>query len=128
MVLYSFNQGKWNMLYDPDMTLEIDEISIKLRYYRNFKSHLISSFKDDNILVLFWGFEDPLCYWILPDLEKLTEKAKENIKRYLPRIKDAAEYGIVKIYIDKDLEYLDSNRVKINNPKEIEVEELKRLI
>ncbi len=124
MVLYFFIGSKGAVLCDREMETEVEWISETVKYYHNFKAPLISLFPNKKVLVYF---EEPLHYWVLPDLEKLTEKAKENIRKYLSRIEEAANCGMVKIYIDKDLEYLDSNRVKINNPKEIKVEELKRL-
>ena len=124
MALCFFVGSKGVILYDREMETEVEWINEIVRYYHNFNAPLISLFPNKKVLVYF---EEPLHYWVLPDLEKLTEKAKENIRKYLSRIEEAANCGMVKIYIDKDLEYLDSNRVKINNPKEIKVEELKRL-
>jgi len=100
------------------------EISETLKYYHNFKATLLSLLPDKNIFVYF---EEPIYYLILPDPERLTEEARENIRKYLSRIEEAEKCGMVKIYIDKELSY-SSQGVKINNPKEIKVEELKRII
>ena len=124
MVLYFSVGGKGVILCDPEMETEVEEISETLKYYHNFKEPLHRLFPDKNILVYF---EEPIYYLILPDPERLTEEAKENIRKYLSRIEEAEKCGMVKIYIDKELSY-SSQGVKINNPKEIKVEELKRII
>ena len=124
MVLYFSVGGKGVILCDPEMETEVGEISETLKYYHNFKATLLSLLPDKNILVYF---EEPIYYLILPDPERLTEEARENIRKYLSRIEEAEKCGMVKIYIDKELSY-SSQGVEINNPKEIKVEELKRII
>lgn len=124
MVLYFFVGSEGMVLCDREMETEVEWIDKLVRNYHNFKASLLSLFPDRRVLVYF---EEPLCYLVLPDPEKLTEKARENINQYLPRIEEAEKYGIVRIYIDKDLKYY-SNRAEIKNPREIKVEELKRLI